>query len=242
MLRDQINHKVRTSAALALRHVPEFRGKWHVASAVNKYFAPQSQSFCTVWTPMRLGHEMLVDLRSSTEFHAYYLGDFDTGAIRDALRLIGPDSTVLDVGANIGFWSIPLARYLKGKGRLHAFEPVPANFRRLKENVRRNLLEDTADLHQTGLSDQNCSLQISLREDFVDGAETGNATIVVNSEDLLFTCTEIQVARLDDVFDSLGMDRIDFIKADIEGHEERFLAGRSERHPPFPPHSLCGNQ
>lgn len=174
---------------------------------------------------MRLGHKMLVDLRSDTEFHAYYLGDFDTRAIGSALRLIRPDSTVLDVGANIGFWSIPLANHLKGQGCLHAFEPVPANFRRLTENVRRNHLEGTAHLHESGLSDQNRSLQISLREDFANGAETGNAAIVVDSEDLLFECTEIQVNRLDDIFGSLGVNRIDFIKADIEGHEDRFLGG-----------------
>jgi FkbM family methyltransferase len=174
---------------------------------------------------MRLGHEMLVDLRSESEFHAYYLGDFDTKAIRGALRLIRPDSTVLDVGANIGFWSIPLASHLKGQGCLHAFEPVPANFRRLNENVCRNALEGTARLHESGLSDQNCSLQISLREDFANGAETGNAAIVTDAEDLRFTRAAIRVRRLDDIFDSLAADRVDFIKVDIEGHEDRFLAG-----------------
>jgi len=225
MLRDQINHSVRAWAALALRHTPELRGRWHVAGAVNKYFAPVSQPFCTAWTRMRLGHEMLVDLRSDTEFRSYYLGDFDTQVIRCALRLLRPDSSVLDVGANIGFWSIPLAGHLKGQGCLHAFEPVPANCRRLAENVRRNVLEGTVQIHQSGLSDQNRSLQISLREDFANGAETGNAAIVIDSEDLQFKSTEIQVNRLDDVSGSLGIDRIDFIKADIEGHEHRFLAG-----------------
>src|ERR1700733_2384596 len=158
MLREHINHGVRVSAALALRHTPELRGRWRLARMVNKRFAPLSRTFCTVWARMRLGHEMLVDLRSNTEFHTYYLGDFDTKAIRSVLRLIGPDSTVLDVGANIGFWSVPLANHLKGRGCLHAFEPVPGNFRRLTENVRKNGLENTAHLHETGLSDQNRSL------------------------------------------------------------------------------------
>jgi len=174
---------------------------------------------------MRLGHEMLVDLRSITEFRSYYFGDFDTRAIRSALQLLQPDSVVLDVGANIGFWSIPLAAHLKGHGCLHAFEPVPANCRRLAENVKRNALENTVHLHQSGLSDQNRSLQISLREDFANGAETGNASIVIDSQDLLFESTEIRVDRLDDIFESLDIGRLDFIKADIEGHEDRLLAG-----------------
>jgi FkbM family methyltransferase len=193
MLKDKINHGVRASAALALRHTPELRGKWHVAGAVNRHFAPLSQPFCTAWTRMRLGHEMLVDLRSDTEFRSYYLGDFDNQAIRCAVRLLRPDSVVLDVGANIGFWSIPLASHLKERGCLHAFEPVSANCKRLAENARRNALEDTVHIHQSGLSDQNGSLQISLLEDFANGAETGNAAIVIDSEDLQFRSTEIQV-------------------------------------------------
>ncbi len=225
MLRDQINYRVRASAALGLRHTPEIRGRWHVARLVNEGFAPISQAFCTAWVRMRLGHEMRVDLRSHTEFHSYYLGDFDTEEIRSALRLIRCDATVFDVGANIGFWSVPLAGHLKGKGCLHAFEPVPANFLRLTENISRNSLESTAYLHDLGLSDQNSALLISLREDFANGAGTGNAAIVVNSEDLRFSCTEITVHKLDDIFDSLGVGDVNFIKADIEGHEDRFLAG-----------------
>ena len=225
MLRDHINHAVRASAALALRHTPALRGRWHVARAVNKGFAPLSKPFCTEWVRMRLGHEMLVDLRSNTEFPPYYLADFDTEDIRSALRLIKPDSVVLDVGANVGFWSIPMARHLKGKGCLHAFEPVPGNVRRLRENVRRNSLENTVHLHEVGLSDQNRALQISLRGDFGSGSETGNAAIVIDSDDLQFRCADIHVRRLDDVVNSIGVDRIDFIKADIEGHEDKFLAG-----------------
>jgi FkbM family methyltransferase len=133
---------------------------------------------------------MLVDLRSNTEFHTYYLGD-DTEEIRSVQQLITPDSAVIDVGANIGFWSIPLARHLKGRNCLHAFEPVPANFRRLTDNIKRNALDGTVHLHERGLSDQNGSLQISLREDFANGAGTGNAAIVIDSEDLRFKCTEI---------------------------------------------------
>jgi FkbM family methyltransferase len=224
MLRDHINYGVRASAALALRHIPAVRGRWHVARIVNKCFPPLSQSCSTSWVRMRLGHEMLVDLRSGTEFHSYYLGDFDTDAIRSALRLLKRNSIALDVGANIGFWSVPLARHLRGSGRLHAFEPVSANFERLAENIRRNNLDATAYLHQLGLSDQNGSLRISLWDELA--AETGNAAIIMDAEAARCSrCSEITVCRLDDVFGSLGINRVDFIKADIEGHEGRFLAG-----------------
>jgi FkbM family methyltransferase len=144
---------------------------------------------------------------------------------RPALRLIRSDSIAFDVGANIGFWSIPLAKHLNGHGRLHSFEPVSSNLERLNENIRQNVLEETTCLHGFGLSDQNGCLQISLREDFTNGAQTGNAAIVIGPEDLVFRHALIRVNRLDDIFDSLGVKRIDFIKVDIEGHEHKFLAG-----------------
>jgi FkbM family methyltransferase len=225
MLLDHVNHGIRASTALALRHTPDVKGRWHIALAVNKIFAPLSQSFCTVSVPMRLGHRMQVDLRAFGQFHAYYLGDFDNRAIHATLRVIRQDSVILDVGANVGFWTVPLAMHLNGSGCLHAFEPVPANFQRLVANVRQNTSPDQIHLHELGLSDQNGSLPICLRDDFEQGAETGNAAIVIGPEDLVFDRFTIQVNRLDDIFDSLGVDRIDFIKADIEGHEHRFLAG-----------------
>jgi len=174
---------------------------------------------------MRLGHKMLVDPRSATEFAAYYTGDYDTAAIRSVMRLLNPDSIVIDVGANIGFWSIPLAHCLTHGGRLHCFEPVPGNFERLTENIRQNSLDGVIRVHRLGLSDHNGLAQISLRDGF--GTETGNAAIVIEEEDLEFVCVEIQIRALDEIFDSFGEQRIDFIKADIEGHEDKFLSGAS---------------
>jgi hypothetical protein len=65
-----------------------------------------------------------------------------------------------------------------------------------------------------------------LRDGF--GTATGNAAIVIEEEDLKFTCMEIQICALDDIFDSFGEVRIDFVKADIEGHEDKFLSGASK--------------
>jgi FkbM family methyltransferase len=195
--------------------------------AVNRWFPPD-RSDALAWSPVRMGGQMLLDLRSGTENRAYYTGEYDTAAIRSVLRLVGPDWVVLDVGANIGFWTVPLAKALRGGGRLHAFEPVPANFARLVQNVERNEVSLVAQVHQFGLSDAEGVAQISLREDFARGAGTGNAAIVIDSEDLRFECVDIRVFRLDDIFESLKVHRLDFIKVDIEGHEDKFLAGGAE--------------
>jgi FkbM family methyltransferase len=122
-----------------------------------------------------------------------------------------------------------MARALHQCGRLHAFEPVQANFKRLGDNVLKNGLKGMVELHSVGLSDREALVWISLREDFATGAGTGNAAIVIDSIDQRFAREEIKVFPLDGrVFESLGVDRLDFIKVDIEGHEDRFLAGAKE--------------
>lgn len=220
-----VNRFIRTTAALVLRRVPRtVRGRGRAADFVNHTF-PAGQSEQKVWAPMCLGYKMLIDLRSETEYPSYYLGDYDTAAIQSLRGLFAPDWVVLDVGANIGFWTIPMASALSSRGCLHAFEPLASNFKRLGENVRENRLDHVVRLHQMGLSNQNAELRLSLREDFLAGAETGNAAIVINLDDERFECTNITVVPFDEIAPSLGINRLDFVKVDIEGHEDRFLAG-----------------
>jgi FkbM family methyltransferase len=188
---------------------------------------PKSDSDFAVEVAMRLGHRMIVDLRSFGECHSFYTHDYDTEDIRSCLRLLERNSVALDVGANVGFWTVPLAMKLRGGGRVYAFEPLPTNSRRLRENIRLNGLDDVAEIHEIGLSDKAATVEISLREDFSNGSDTGNAAIVIDDSDKKFRCTKIEVDALDHVFESLKFKQLDFVKVDIEGHEDLFLAGAS---------------
>lgn len=224
---EPFDQMARSSAAAILTSLPCFRGKGRIAIAINRRFPAAAQN-AIVSARMRLGYDMAVDLRAETEFLAYYTGEYDTLTIRGVLRLIESDWVILDVGANIGFWSVPLACALKESGLLHCFEPVPSNFRRLTANVERNCNMATVRLHQMGLSDQSGTVQISLREDFAAGSGTGNAAIVIDGDDLRFQCVKVEVRRLDELSESLALKRLDFIKLDIEGHEHKFMAGAGQ--------------
>lgn len=215
----------RELTAVFLRGLPDIPGRFAAAGVVHRRF-PVKQDEARVIAPMRLGYRMVVDLRSAlTEWPAYYMGDYDTAAIKALRKVIGHDWTVLDVGANVGFWTVPLAQQARKGGRVHAFEPMPGNLRRLRENLRLNGLDDAVTTYDIGLSDEAARVQLSLREDFAQGAETGNAAIVIDETDARFRTVEIEVARLDDVGERLGIERVDFVKVDIEGHEDRFLLG-----------------
>lgn len=170
---------------------------------------------------MRLGYRMSVDLRSRTEVFAYYTGRYDTDLIAAALRVLPRAGGVaVDVGANVGFWSVPFAQ----RGTAHAYEPVPGNVASLHRNAELNDVQDRLHIHPVGLSDQAGTATITLRGDFQRGAATGNASIVIEDSDhsdRRFDTIDITL----DTLDNHALTQIDVMKVDIEGQEDRFLHG-----------------
>jgi FkbM family methyltransferase len=174
-----------------------------------------------VIAPMKLGYRMHVDLRSRTEVFAYYTGHYDTPLIAAALRLLPPGGVAVDIGANVGFWTVPLAK----KGRLYAYEPVPSNAARLRDNAALNSVQSALVVRQLAVSNTPAELCLTLREDFERGARTGNAAVVIDDADSGFETITIEANTLDNEARQLAWDRLDVLKLDIEGHEDLALMG-----------------
>lgn len=210
----------RSLACLWVRLLPE-RKKADASNGFNRWLPPMADN-SILTARMRMGHKMLLDIRALTEYPAYYTGDYDAKKMASILAMVQPNWTVVDVGANVGFWSIPLAKALTS-GHLYCFEPVQSNYARLSQNITiNNLNSERVTPYPFGLSDCCAKLDITLREDFEQGSSTGNAAIILTEGvDTEMKRIQIEVRTLD----SLEMDRLDFIKLDIEGHEPFFLRG-----------------
>jgi FkbM family methyltransferase len=176
---------------------------------------------------MKLGHRLVLDPRAHTERLAYLTGEYDTQTIRALMTLFCPDWVVLDVGANVGFFAVPFALRLKALGgHIHCFEPLPGNAERLSQNLALNGLGPYATVWTRGLSDRSRTQAITLREDFLAGATTGNASLVIeDGQDSAFPTATISLETLDDLADKVCPERCDLIKVDIEGHEDLFFKG-----------------
>jgi len=124
---------------------------------------------------------------------------------------------VLDIGANIGWYSLLLAR--EG-ARVHAFEPDPLNHRLLNENIGLNGLTDHIEAHMLALSDVNSTLPLYLYPDKNRGRHSLNAMEGCKK-------VEVDVVRVDDFVSGNGIpvERIKLLKMDIEGHELPALNG-----------------
>jgi FkbM family methyltransferase len=121
---------------------------------------------------------------------------------------------VLDIGANIGFYSMLMAQSVGVGGRVVAFEPDPGNYTMLVENLHRNHCGNvTAIRRAVGHASDKGSLYLSSFhcDHRVYPAEAKQKTI------------PIEVVALDDYF-SEGQ-RIDIIKMDIQGAEGMALRG-----------------
>lgn len=210
-----------------LRSTPNFRGKGRLAQSIYRRMMPAASA--PAKARMKLGHELVLDPRAPGERLAYLTGEYDTRTMRALMTLFQAGWVVLDVGANVGFYAIPFAlRLTELGGHLHCFEPLPANAVRLSQNLALNGGDqgDHTTIWTLGLSDRRCTETITLREDFLAGASTGNAAILIeDGQDSGFPTATVSVATLDELADKVCPDRCDLIKVDIEGHEDLFFKG-----------------
>jgi len=153
-------------------------------------------------------------------------GDYERKELEMMRNFIGLKSVILDIGSNIGWYSLNYSRLAK-KGLIFAYEPVPKTFKYLKENIELNGTKNIAPFN-FGLSDVNKTLTF-----YYDPGLSGSTSMRRLHEDRKKIKIKCKVKRLDDI--KLRTKRIDFIKCDIEGAEIFAIKGglkTIDRHKP----------
>lgn len=133
-------------------------------------------------------------------------------------RLADREDAALDVGANIGYFTLLLAARCRD---VRAFEPHPALRRALADNVE--MLGPAAQkvtIVDRAVSDRTGTAMLSIPAEF---SRNPTGASLVASEDAV-AVEEVRTVRLDDV---LGSSRVGVMKLDVEGHEAAALAGAS---------------
>jgi FkbM family methyltransferase len=214
----------RASLAKLLRTLPSFRGKGRIGKFLQRLTTnPKEASNCLVTFRMKDGTSMRVDLRSYTEEGSFWTGEYEGGVIGRLMSCLREGSVVFDVGANVGFYSIPLGkRLLELGGHIYSVEPVPANHSRLVENVRLNHLETAVRPLNLALGDSVGAVQLSMGKEY--SAATGNAVIVAGDSNG-DPASSARITTLDLLAAELAVVRCDLIKVDVEGYEYAFLKG-----------------
>lgn len=131
-------------------------------------------------------------------------------------RELHPGDTFIDVGANIGYYTVLAAKLVGPQGRVIAFEPDPTNFALLRRNVEANGCTNVV-LQQKALSNKPGTLKLYLEQTNKGGHKVfqyGDAKEYV----------EVAAVTLDDYLKDFS-GRVDVIKIDTEGAEGMILEG-----------------
>jgi len=139
--------------------------------------------------------------------------------------LLSPGMTFLDVGANLGLYSLFAAKRVGEKGRVVAIEPSTREFQRLTMNLGANGLSTKVRALRVGVSNvrAEADLFIATSENPGHNSLGGLAygTPLQGKE-------RVQLEPLDDIVRREGLTRVDFMKIDIEGAELFALRGAAD--------------
>ncbi len=128
---------------------------------------------------------------------------------------------VFDVGANIGLYTVIAARRVGPAGRVHSFEPSPAEFACLTRNVRTNRLRNVvANEVAVGGSRSEVTLTV-----YGDGWGAYNTLAPSRALEVPSSAVIVSQVTLDAYVGDYQLDRVDIIKIDVEGAEQSVLHG-----------------
>ncbi len=145
------------------------------------------------------------------------IGNWETAETAWFLRTVKPGDTIVDAGANFGYYTLIGSRLVGDKGKVYAFEPEPTNFELLQKNVRLNGLTNVV-LEQKALSNRKGTLKL-----FIADQNKGDHRIY-QPEGESRRSIDVEAVRLDEYFKDHKRG-IDFLKSDTQGAEGVILEG-----------------
>lgn len=162
------------------------------------------------------GVRLLVDSNQPAERWLLFSGNYQPALTHILQQHTPPGGCCLDIGANLGFYTVKLARWVGAAGRVAAFEPNPAMLDRIERNVALNQFAqvevvNAAIHHQSG------------HIEFYISSSPGKSSVnpIVNA----VTKTIVPALTIDEYMAAQDWPRLDVIKMDIEGNDCNALSG-----------------
>lgn len=162
------------------------------------------------------GNKMFLDPGDSLELSIQGVyGELDTNIVKNEIK---PGDIVIDVGANIGYYTLIFAKLVGKTGKVIAFEPEPKNFQLLKKNIAINELTNVI-IEQKIVSDKNEKIKLFLADSGIVGHRINP---IKNTTNFI----EVDSVTLDNYLQINNLNKkINFLKIDVEGAEMQVLEG-----------------
>jgi FkbM family methyltransferase len=151
--------------------------------------------------------------------HRYYHNGYEPEAFRYLRTVIRPGDTVLEVGTNIGIFTVLLARWVAPRGRVYGFEPAPASREALRDHLALNGVAEHVTIVPAALGSEQ-----RLADFYADGVSGQNTLSPRHTRIPGAARISVAVDTLDSFCQSNHLSpRV--IKIDVEGFEHQVLAG-----------------
>lgn len=148
---------------------------------------------------------------------------FETRELAFAERLLRPGMTVLDIGAHQGLYTLLASRRVGPSGHVFSFEPSPRERRALRLNLTINFCDNVV-VQALALGSQETTADLYV----VDKYNTGYNSLRPPNVPEPTSTVAVRVGTLDNWLAEEKIDRVDFIKLDVEGAELSVLKGARE--------------
>jgi len=143
--------------------------------------------------------------------------DFFEDELKFVRKLLGLGQKVIDIGANYGVYTLPMAQKVGSSGHVWAFEPTSTTAQILAKGIKENAFAHVT-LVQKAVSSAPGFAQLSLQRD-------PEANSIVHGEAASGETETVSMVTLDECMDRYGWADIELIKIDAEGEENNILKG-----------------
>ena len=209
------------SAIWYLRDFPLARGKGHVNRLLGKFLE------------IRLFGDVRLRLTNPLEFHQRLLlydgaASYEPEVSHVLDTLLEPGMVFVDVGANLGYYSMIASRKVGERGHVHAFEPVAEQCDHLLLNARVNRARNVK-VNRCAVADS-----VGEREFFLSDTWNRGVHSLARTVGQTRSC-RVPCVTLDEYVARNGVSRIDVMKVDVEGAEAVVFDGARETFAAMPP-------
>ena len=164
----------------------------------------------------------VADLGEHIARSLFFYGFYEQVETSALLHVIRPGQTIIDVGANFGYFTLLSAPRVGGSGRVIAFEPEPANAALLRENVALNAHTNiTVEEMAVGRAAARVRFRTARPGEWNRGKTATVPAENVGNDGVI----NVPCVGLDAYCDEHGIRRVDILKMDIEGGEAEAVEG-----------------
>ena len=178
-----------------------------------------------------------VSARSDLFRRLVQYGQYEPQLVESCRALVDAGRDVIDVGANVGFYTVFFAKLIGGSQRVLAIEPTPNALRHLRMNLAANAIADKVEVFDGVALDVNGEIAMK----YIENREEYSSVGVMDHPSIkgsILKTIPAQARTVDELVSRHAL-RPGFVKIDVEGMEHKVIAGMKAAMEVHRPVILC---